>query len=41
LAVPLFILAGQLLNSAGIADRIFRFAHALVGTSAADLPTAT
>ena len=31
LAVPLFILAGQLLNTAGIADRIFRFAHALVG----------
>src|SRR5687767_3195810 len=31
LAVPLFILAGQLLNSAGIAHRIFRFAHALVG----------
>ena len=31
LAIPLFILAGQLLNSAGIAHRIFRFAHALVG----------
>ncbi len=31
LAVPLFILAGQLLNTAGIAERIFRFAHALVG----------
>lgn len=31
LAVPLFILAGQLLNSSGIANRIFRFAHALVG----------
>ena len=31
LAVPLFILAGQLLNTAGIADRIFRFAHALDG----------
>ena len=31
LAVPLFILAGQLLNTAGIATRIFRFAHALVG----------
>ncbi len=31
LAVPLFILAGQLLNNSGIATRIFRFAHALVG----------
>lgn len=31
LAIPLFILAGQLLNTAGIARRIFRFAHALVG----------
>jgi tripartite ATP-independent transporter DctM subunit len=31
LAVPLFILAGQLLNTSGIAKRIFRFAHALVG----------
>ena len=31
LAVPLFIFAGQLLNTAGIAERIFRFAHALVG----------
>jgi len=31
LAVPLFILAGQLLNTSGIAARIFRFAHALVG----------
>lgn len=31
LAIPLFILAGQLLNTAGLADRIFRFAHALVG----------
>ncbi len=31
LAVPLFILAGQLLNTSGIAARIFHFAHALVG----------
>ncbi|HRD76575.1 MAG TPA: TRAP transporter large permease [Hyphomicrobiaceae bacterium] len=31
LAVPLFILAGQLLNTSGIATRIFRFAHAVVG----------
>ena len=31
LAIPLFILAGNLLNSAGIANRIFNFAGALVG----------
>jgi len=31
LAIPLFILAGQLLNRAGIAARIFEFALALVG----------
>ena len=31
LAIPLFILAGNLLNRAGIADRIFEFALALVG----------
>lgn len=31
LAVPLFILAGNLLNSSGIAARIFAFAEALVG----------
>ncbi len=31
LAIPLFILAGQLLNRAGIARRIFEFAIALVG----------
>jgi TRAP-type transport system large permease protein len=31
LAIPLFILAGHLLNRAGIADRIFQFAAALVG----------
>ena len=31
LAVPLFILAGQLLNTSGIAARIFHFAHVLVG----------
>ncbi len=31
LAIPLFILAGQLLNRAGIAKRIFDFAIALVG----------
>ncbi|MCX7324198.1 MAG: TRAP transporter large permease [Hyphomicrobiales bacterium] len=32
LAVPFFILAAELMNSAGIAERIFRFAHALAGS---------
>lgn len=31
LAIPFFILAGSLMNTGGITDRIFRFAHALVG----------
>ena len=31
LAVPLFILTGQLMNLGGISDRIFRFANVLVG----------
>lgn len=31
LAVPFFILAGNLMNSAGITNRIFTFANALVG----------
>jgi tripartite ATP-independent transporter DctM subunit len=31
LAIPLFILAAAILNAAGIADRLFGFAHALVG----------
>ena len=31
LAIPLFVLAGNLLNSGGIASRIFAFATALVG----------
>jgi C4-dicarboxylate transporter, DctM subunit len=31
LAVPFFILAGNLMNSGGITNRIFRFAKALVG----------
>jgi tripartite ATP-independent transporter DctM subunit len=31
LAIPLFILAAAILNSAGIGDRLFGFAHALVG----------
>lgn len=31
LAVPLFVLAGKLMNAGGISDRIFRFANVLVG----------
>jgi tripartite ATP-independent transporter DctM subunit len=31
LAIPFFVLAGQLMNTSGITDRIFRFAKALVG----------
>lgn len=31
LAVPLFILAGLLMNSSGVSDRIYNFAKALVG----------
>jgi tripartite ATP-independent transporter DctM subunit len=31
LAVPFFILAGNLMNSTGVTDRIFNFAHAFVG----------
>jgi tripartite ATP-independent transporter DctM subunit len=31
LAVPFFILAGNLMNSAGITDRIFHFSHAMIG----------
>ena len=31
IAIPLFVLAGHLLNRAGIADRIFEFAAAMVG----------
>lgn len=31
MAIPLFMLAGQLMNSGGITDRIFRFAKNLVG----------
>ena len=31
IAIPLFVLAGHLLNRAGIADRIFEFADAMVG----------
>lgn len=31
LAIPLFMLAGRVMNEAGVTDRIFRFAHKLVG----------
>ncbi|MBM3523210.1 MAG: TRAP transporter large permease [Alphaproteobacteria bacterium] len=31
LAVPLYVLAGELMNSSGITNRIFNFAHALFG----------
>ena len=31
LAIPFFILAGNLMNTSGITERIFRFARALVG----------
>ena len=31
IAIPLFLLAGRLMNAGGITDRIFRFARALVG----------
>jgi len=31
LAVPLFMLAGGLMNEAGVTDRLFRFTRALVG----------
>ena len=31
LAIPLYVLAGELMNTAGITNRIFNFAHALVG----------
>lgn len=37
LAVPLFILVGVIANHAGIADRMFEFAHALVGRVRASL----
>src|SRR3712207_4286064 len=31
LAIPFFILAGRIMNSGGITDRIFDFSHRLVG----------
>jgi TRAP-type mannitol/chloroaromatic compound transport system permease large subunit len=31
LAIPFFILAGKIMNSGGITDRIYLFAHRLVG----------
>ena len=32
LAIPLFLLAGRLMNAGGITDRIFKFARSLVGS---------
>ncbi|MCY0967038.1 TRAP transporter large permease [Parathalassolituus penaei] len=37
LAIPLFVLAGELMNESGITDRIIRFANALVGHTKAGL----
>jgi tripartite ATP-independent transporter DctM subunit len=37
LAIPLFVLAGELMNESGITDRIIRFANALVGHMKAGL----
>ena len=31
IAIPLFILAGELMNTSGITNRIFSFSHALAG----------
>ena len=31
IAIPLFLLAGRLMNAGGITDRIFRFARVIVG----------
>ncbi|MCD2493459.1 TRAP transporter large permease subunit, partial [Lacrimispora sp. NSJ-141] len=31
LAVPLFLLAGKLMNKCGVTDRLFKFARAIVG----------
>jgi TRAP-type mannitol/chloroaromatic compound transport system permease large subunit len=36
LAVPLFMLAANVMNASGVTDRIFRFANCLSGTCAAD-----
>ena len=41
LAVPFFILAGNLMNSAGITNRIYDFAVAIGGGPAAAWPTST
>ena len=41
LAVPFFILAGNLMNSAGITNRIYDFAVALAAGRAAGSPTST
>lgn len=37
LAIPLFVLAGELMNESGITDRIIKFANALVGHTKAGL----
>lgn len=37
LAIPLFVLAGELMNESGITERIIRFANALVGHTKAGL----
>ncbi len=37
LAIPLFVLAGELMNESGITDRIIKFANALVGHMKAGL----
>ena len=37
IAIPLFILAGKIMNSGGITDRIFRFANSMVGHIAGGL----
>ena len=41
LAVPFFIMAGNLMNSAGITNRIYNFALALVGWLKGGLVTST
>jgi len=39
LAIPFFILAGNLMNTGGITDRLVRFARALVGHIREGWPT--
>jgi TRAP-type mannitol/chloroaromatic compound transport system permease large subunit len=40
-AIPLFILAGNLMNAGGITDRIFTFVRRCTGSSQAGSPTQT